>query len=155
MLNQRKGYGEMDSVCAKAAFARCWRSVAPEVRGQGSSGVLSKRQVVVDRLVAKSTFSRSLDANSFLFLTTSEVSLSKCLTLLGSEHNVKMKDATVIRRRARQARLREERNFDAWAATATADLVQKPIRPLTSAAYDRMLQEWDTLVLKPPHSTPC
>jgi hypothetical protein len=110
---------------------------------------------VVDRPIAKSTFSHSPDATSFLFLTTSEVSLSKCLVLLGFEHHVRMKDTTVIRRRARQARLREERNFDVWAATATADLVQKPIRPLTSAAYDRMLQEWDTFVLKPPRAMTC
>lgn len=58
-----------------------------------------------------------------------------------------MKDETVVRRRARQARLREERNFHFWAATATADLIQKPVRPLTSAAYGRMLQEWDLSVV--------
>lgn len=59
-----------------------------------------------------------------------------------------MKDATLIRRRARQARLREKRSFHIWAATASADLVQKPIRPLTGVAYNRMLQEWDLFVVE-------
>ena len=59
-----------------------------------------------------------------------------------------MKDGTLVKRRARQARLREDRSFHIWAATATADLVQKPVRPLTSAAYDRMLQEWDLSVVR-------
>lgn len=58
-----------------------------------------------------------------------------------------MKNASLIKRRAQQARLREKRNFHIWAATATADLVQKPIRPLTGVAYNRMLQAWDLFVV--------
>lgn len=60
-----------------------------------------------------------------------------------------MKDEKLAKRRAQQARLREERNFHVWAATATADLVQKPVRPLTSAAYDRVLKDWDLSVVRP------
>ncbi|ETN36785.1 uncharacterized protein HMPREF1541_09063 [Cyphellophora europaea CBS 101466] len=62
-----------------------------------------------------------------------------------------MKDETLVRRRARQARLREKRSFHIWAATATADLVQKPIRPLTDVAYSRMLQEWDFFASESEH----
>lgn len=58
-----------------------------------------------------------------------------------------MKEAALITRRAQQARLREKRSFHIWAATATADLVQKPIRPLTGVAYNRMLREWDLFVV--------
>lgn len=57
-----------------------------------------------------------------------------------------MKDSTVALRRARQARLREQRGSYKLAATATSDLVQTPIRPLTDVAYNRMLQEWDLFV---------
>ena len=58
-----------------------------------------------------------------------------------------MKDEALARRRAQQARLREKRSSHTQAAPATADLVQKPIRPLTGVAYNRMLQEWDLFVV--------
>lgn len=57
----------------------------------------------------------------------------------------------IARRRARQARLRSERNYHTCIATVTADVVQKPVRPLTDAAYGRMLQEWDLLVARSHH----
>lgn len=63
-----------------------------------------------------------------------------------------MNDSPAIaRRRARQTRLRDERSYHTCVATVTADVVQKPVRPLTDAAYDRMLQEWDQSVLRPDH----
>ena len=54
-----------------------------------------------------------------------------------------MREEVVARQRAEQARLREARGFHASAATATGDLVQKPVKPLTDAAYSRMIQQWD------------
>ena len=54
-----------------------------------------------------------------------------------------MKESAVAQRRAEQARLREVRGYHASAATATAEAVQKPVRPLTDVAYNRMLREWD------------
>ena len=57
----------------------------------------------------------------------------------------------IARRRARQARLRNERSYHTCIATVTADVVQKPVRPLTEAAYGRMLQEWDQSVVRTDH----
>lgn len=64
-----------------------------------------------------------------------------------------MEDSTVALRRARQARLRDQRGSQRLASMATADLVQKPIRPLTDVAYNRMLQEWDVFVPRSPHQS--
>ena len=54
-----------------------------------------------------------------------------------------MNEEARLRREAEEDRLREERNFEYWAAQATDQDVQKHIAKRTENAYDRMLGAWD------------